>query len=105
MKTWGIDVYPDCFAKEVKKIFDGFMHEGYSFNECIQNLLKSNLKVQNNSSAVLTLVSLEIQYTNEVKILREVGMKALIRELYKSHLLGTFKEKKHELMKFNKYFL
>jgi hypothetical protein len=105
MKTWGIEVYPDCFAKEVKKVFDAFICEGYSFNESIQNILKSNLRVQNNSTAVLMLTSLEIQHTNEVKILKQIAMKSLIRELYKAHLLGNFKEKKDELMKFNKYIL
>lgn len=103
MKIWGVDVFPDCFAKEVKKVFDVFIREGYSFNETVKKILKSNLKVENNSTAILSLVCLEIIHTDQLSLLKELAMKALIHELYSANLLGVFNEKKAELIKFNQF--
>lgn len=103
MKIWGVEVFPDCFAKEVKKVFDAFISEGYTFSESVEKILSSNLRVENNSTAILSLVCLEINYTKELNILKERAMKALINEMYKANLLGVFSERKEELIKFNQY--
>jgi hypothetical protein len=103
MKIWGVEVYPDAFAKEVKSVFDAFIAEGYTFDDTVEKILKSNLKVENNSTAVLSLVCLEIIYTNHLHLLKEKAMKALIHELYKAHLIGAFNERKKDLIKFNQF--